>query len=345
MYGKLFASMYDGTLGTKGPWQALVTFQQLIILGDRKGVVDMTAEAIAKRTSIPLDIIVTGLRALEQPDDDSRSKLAGGRRIVRLDPDRSWGWQIVNHEHYRNLRTSDDRRDYQRDLMRERRGVDRTVEHIVSTPVSTPLADLAYADAEASTKAVVGTDPTGIQPTKKGKSVEPTSDSTSVTATTSSAARLPSTRGPRTAAAIATRVSALFATIHDTSRARLSAEQERDVQAEMVFLYWASKFNHPGAILDRKRQTKLVQRLKENGGNVSELLYALDGAYNDPWTMGKAQGSERAYDDIVTIFRDRAQVERFASTRKKYKEGLPHPLIPKLEAALRGEGTVREGGE
>jgi hypothetical protein len=86
-----------------------------------------------------------------------------------------------------------------------------------------------------------------------------------------------------------------------------------------------------------------VQRLKENDGNLHELLYALDGAYNDPWTMGKAQGSERAYDDIVTIFRDRAQVERFASTRAKYKAGVAHPLIPRLEAALRGEGTVRDG--
>ena len=26
MYGKVFVQMYDGTLGTQGPWQALVTF-------------------------------------------------------------------------------------------------------------------------------------------------------------------------------------------------------------------------------------------------------------------------------------------------------------------------------
>ena len=46
MYGKLFASMFDGSLRATAPWQALVTFQQLIILCDREGVVDMTTTAI-----------------------------------------------------------------------------------------------------------------------------------------------------------------------------------------------------------------------------------------------------------------------------------------------------------
>ena len=56
MYSKLFASMYDGTLATQGPWQAIVTFQQMLILADPTGIVDMTATAISRRTTIPLDI-------------------------------------------------------------------------------------------------------------------------------------------------------------------------------------------------------------------------------------------------------------------------------------------------
>ena len=79
MYGKLFESMYDGTLGTKGPWQALVTFQQLIILADAEGCVDMTPEAIARRTTIPLEIVLVGIEALEQPDSASRSPDADGQ--------------------------------------------------------------------------------------------------------------------------------------------------------------------------------------------------------------------------------------------------------------------------
>lgn len=114
MYGKLFEQMYDGTLATKGPWEALVTFQQFIILADQHGVVDMTADAISRRTTIPLKIIETGIEALEQPDGGSRSPELEGRRITRLAENRNWGWQITNYEHYRNLRSQEERRAYHR---------------------------------------------------------------------------------------------------------------------------------------------------------------------------------------------------------------------------------------
>lgn len=121
MYGKLFAQMYDGTLGTRGPWQALVAFQQLIILADKYGQVDMTADAVARRTTIPVDIITVGIAALELPDPDSRSPDEDGRRIVKIDPERSWGWRIVNYDHYRKIRSEEERREYHRKYMRDRR--------------------------------------------------------------------------------------------------------------------------------------------------------------------------------------------------------------------------------
>lgn len=121
MYGKLFVQIYDGTLATEGPWQALVTFQQLIILADKEGVVDMTAEAISRRTTIPFDIIYTGIKALEEPDVASRSPDEEGRRIVRLSDGREWGWRIVNYIHYRNIRSQEERREYMRNYQRKRR--------------------------------------------------------------------------------------------------------------------------------------------------------------------------------------------------------------------------------
>lgn len=114
MYGKLFSSMYDGTLASVGPWEALVVFQQLIILADIEGCVDMTPEAISRRTTIPLDIIHTGITALLAEDHASRSPAEGGRRIVPLSPAREWGWRIVNYQHYRKIRTADERREYMR---------------------------------------------------------------------------------------------------------------------------------------------------------------------------------------------------------------------------------------
>ncbi|MCA9497969.1 MAG: hypothetical protein KC588_02120 [Nitrospira sp.] len=121
MFGKLYASMYEGTLATVGPWQALITFQQLIILSDQHGLVDMTPESIARRTTVPLDIIQIGIEALEKPDPQSRTTDEEGRRIVRLSDSRPWGWRIVNYLHYRNMRTAEDRREYMRNYQREYR--------------------------------------------------------------------------------------------------------------------------------------------------------------------------------------------------------------------------------
>ena len=121
MYGKLFASMYDGSLAMVGPWEALVTFQQLVILADREGFVDMTPDAISRRTIIPLEIIKKGIAVLEQPDERSRDPREEGRRIIRIAPHRDWGWQIVNYDKYRKIRSADERREYMREHMRERR--------------------------------------------------------------------------------------------------------------------------------------------------------------------------------------------------------------------------------
>lgn len=108
MYGKIFESMYDGTLADN--WQAMVTFQQLIVLATADGVVDMTSSAIARRTGIPHEIIQEGLEVLENPDECSRTSDMDGRRICRLDEHRNWGWFIVNHQKYRDISSARDKR-------------------------------------------------------------------------------------------------------------------------------------------------------------------------------------------------------------------------------------------
>lgn len=119
MYGKIFDSIYDGTL--RANWQALVTFQQLIILADKDGVVDMTPHAIHGRTGIPLDIIETGLKYLSEPDPYSRSNVEEGRRLVLLDAHRPWGWRLVNHAYYSKLRSIEEKREADRQRIADKR--------------------------------------------------------------------------------------------------------------------------------------------------------------------------------------------------------------------------------
>jgi hypothetical protein len=117
--------MYEGTLASKGPWQALVTFQQFIVLANRHGEVDMTPEAISNRTTIPLEIIKRGIEELEKPDLDSRTPAEEGRRIVRLSGLRSWGWRIVNYDQYNKLRSEEERREYFRNYRQQERTTKR----------------------------------------------------------------------------------------------------------------------------------------------------------------------------------------------------------------------------
>lgn len=149
MYAKVFRQIYDSTLAED--WRALVTFQQLLVLADSVGLVDMTSGAIHRVTNIPRDIIDAGLEKLQQPDPASRSTEEEGRRIVRIDADRDWGWRVVNYEYYRNLASREDKREKDRERMAEKRRENKDVAS--SREESRVVAGVAHTEAEANTEA------------------------------------------------------------------------------------------------------------------------------------------------------------------------------------------------
>lgn len=110
MFAKVFQSMYDGSLAQRGPWEALVTFQQLLILADRFGDVDIHPDVISRRTLIPIEVITKGIEELAKPDPHSRDPSEEGRRIVPLSANRDWGWHIVNYTKYSQIRSAEERR-------------------------------------------------------------------------------------------------------------------------------------------------------------------------------------------------------------------------------------------
>jgi hypothetical protein len=125
VYGKIFDSMYRGTL--YGQWEAIVTFQQFIVLCDADGIVDYTPPAIASITSIPLEIIQKGIEVLSKPDPYSRTPDSEGKRIELIDAHRPWGWVIVNHKKYQSLQDSDTVREQTRERVRRHRDMKRSV--------------------------------------------------------------------------------------------------------------------------------------------------------------------------------------------------------------------------
>ena len=117
MFGKVFESMYDGTIVED--WRALITLQQMIVLCDSEGNIDMTPYAISNRTGIPIEHIKAGIEVLENPDPYSRTPDDGGRRIMRLDEHRPWGWYLVNHKKYKDMQNAEDVKEGNRLLKRK----------------------------------------------------------------------------------------------------------------------------------------------------------------------------------------------------------------------------------
>ena len=82
----------------------------MIVLCDSSGVVDITPQALSRRTGIPIEHIKAGIEILEQGDPYSRSSEHEGKRIERIDNHRPWGWYIVNYDKYTRLITRQDKK-------------------------------------------------------------------------------------------------------------------------------------------------------------------------------------------------------------------------------------------
>lgn len=89
----------------------------------------------------------------------------------------------------------------------------------------------------------------------------------------------------------------------------ISEGERENVVASLVFSYWAEVLGHQRALLDGKRKARIVSRYRESR-DPSELLFVVDGVRKSEFHRG-ASGTK--YDGIETVFRDRAQVEKFAA--------------------------------
>lgn len=121
-YQPVYRSILDSTIARDHV--ARHVYEDLLKLADfHTGIVDMTVDAIARRTNVPEELVRHGIGELEKPDPESRCKLEGGRRLVRLDPERAWGWRIVTFlDHQEEIRLEGKRR--RQDAYRERKAED-----------------------------------------------------------------------------------------------------------------------------------------------------------------------------------------------------------------------------
>jgi hypothetical protein len=109
VFAKVFSQIYDSSIVENADLR--FTFMDLLVLADQNGVVDMTHEAIARRTNRPIELIRKTISELEEGDPRSRSPKFKGARIKRLDSHRDWGWMIVNYARFRKIASGEQRRE------------------------------------------------------------------------------------------------------------------------------------------------------------------------------------------------------------------------------------------
>lgn len=132
MFAKVFGQIFDSSIAED--YNCRRMFMDLLVLADPTGAVDMTLEAISRRTNVPIEEVQKYITELCQPDAKSRSDLHEGKRLIPLDSRRDWGWQIVNYQHYRKLKDQEALRSYFRDAQRRSREKRKSVKdkHLTS---------------------------------------------------------------------------------------------------------------------------------------------------------------------------------------------------------------------
>ena len=103
-YTPLFDSLTKGTLC--GKWPDIGLWPVLLSMADWRGEIDATQQYISTITGLSIDEVSACIERFCAPDPRSRSQDAEGARLVLMDPDRDWGWRVVNIQKYRN-RASD----------------------------------------------------------------------------------------------------------------------------------------------------------------------------------------------------------------------------------------------
>ncbi len=158
----VYSSIYDGTL--MGQWPAAAVFATILPLADKNGDIDLRLELIAFRTGWPIELLMQGIEQLMQPDPHSRTKEKEGRRLEPIDPDRRWGWHVVNHKLYReksrlaakNALYTESGRDAERKRIKRTESTDTTAAPVAASAPAAPSESTVPPHRLASIRSFLG---------------------------------------------------------------------------------------------------------------------------------------------------------------------------------------------
>lgn len=166
-YTKLFQTILTSTLWMEDDHTRIV-WLTILAMKDQHGQVLASIPGLANIARVPVESCRAAIKKFMQPDPDSRTKFADGRRLEEIDG----GWIVLNHDKYRAMESGEDRKV--KTAERQRRFRDRhgsrysPVDSVTVTPPSVTCNKTsrqscqaeAEPDAEADTSALAG--PEGI---------------------------------------------------------------------------------------------------------------------------------------------------------------------------------------
>jgi hypothetical protein len=114
-YGKIHDSIFDSSImeeniDTRYVWFCFIT------VADKNGIVDATIPALSRKFNMSNERLEKAIKCLSEPDLSSRTPDDDGRRIKPIR--NTFGWQIINYEHYRDIRNYNDRQEYLKNYMK-----------------------------------------------------------------------------------------------------------------------------------------------------------------------------------------------------------------------------------
>lgn len=117
MYGKIFESLYEGSMVGAGP-TVFAVWGYCIAKADRGGIVILNPALLAPIIGTSRVDIERAIEYLESPDPNSKNPDHEGRRLLNIS---GFAYSVVSHAVYRGMNNGEDRRKYMREYMRKKR--------------------------------------------------------------------------------------------------------------------------------------------------------------------------------------------------------------------------------
>lgn len=179
LYGKWFASTYEGSMMGAGP--EVLSVWPWIVAHTIAGEVEINPRRVAADIGMSIERVHEALNRLQSPDPESRNPELEGRRIQHLG---AFSYRVVTHLKYRLIGKSEAMREYNREMQASRRAKlnqpqGQETGNIPSHPVASHLSmtvDPNARRARTRRATVSGSDPSDSDPKTDPPVSPPTGD-------------------------------------------------------------------------------------------------------------------------------------------------------------------------